>query len=71
MRARYYALKLYANTGFPKFYDSYKTLKQAQQVAKNAISEGFYHTVEIFKDLPQKPGYFGIEREVVETVGRG
>jgi hypothetical protein len=64
---RYYALKAYASTGFPKFWDSYKTLTLARQWANQAIKDG-YHTVEIMRDQPRKPGYVGIERELIETL---
>lgn len=64
---RYYALRCYASTGFPKFYDSFKTLAIARQWAKQARKDG-YHTVEILLDKPRQAGYFGIEREIVEVL---
>jgi len=64
---RYYALRCFAHTGFPKFYDSFKTLALARQWARQALKDG-YHTVEILRDQPKKVGYFGIERELVETL---
>ena len=63
-----YALNLYGNGPFPKFMDCYKTLALARSTARQAIKDG-YHTVEILRDLPRKPGYFGIERELIETIG--
>jgi hypothetical protein len=64
---RYYALRCYASTGFPKFYDSFKTLALARQWAKQALKDG-YHTVEVLRDEPRKVGYFGIERELLEIL---
>jgi len=64
----YYAVKAYGYTGFPRFNDSLKTLTQARKIAKEYLKEGF-HSYEIYKDLPRKTGYFGIERELVESFG--
>lgn len=64
---RYYALRCYPHSGFPKFYDSFKTLALARQWARQALKDG-YHTVEILRDQPRKAGYFGIERELKETL---
>ena len=47
--------------------DCYKTLTLARATARQALKDG-YHRVEIMRDLPRKPGYFGIERETVETI---
>ena len=62
-----YALTLYGHGPFPKFMDSYKTLTQARASAAQAIRDG-YHLAEILRDLPRKPSYFGIEREIIETL---
>ena len=62
-----YALTLYGHGPFPKFMDSYKTLTQARASAAQAIKDG-YRMVEILRDLPRKSGYFGIEREIIETL---
>jgi hypothetical protein len=66
-RAVYYSLRCYPSAGFPKFIDSFKTLELARQWARQALKDG-YHTVEILHDLPNKVGYFGIEREILETL---
>jgi len=70
MSPRYYAIKLYPYAGFPKFWDSYKTLTQAREVARRNLGDHF-HTAEIMRDAPKKPGYFGIERDVIETLTNG
>jgi hypothetical protein len=62
-----YALTLYGHGPFPKFWDNYKTLTQARAAAKQALADG-YRMVEILRDLPSKPSYFGIEREIIETL---
>lgn len=66
---RYYAIQLYGLPGhpFPKFYDSYKTLSAAKKAAALAIAEG-WRMVEIFRDAPERAGYFGIERDLIETI---
>jgi hypothetical protein len=66
-RVLYYSLRCYPSAGFPKFIDSFKTLELARQWAKQALKDG-YHTVEILHDLPNRQGYFGIEREILETL---
>lgn len=65
---RLYAIKVYGLGVFPKFYDSYPTLALARSAAKSMLSEG-WQTAEIMRDLPRTPGYFGIQREVIETMG--
>jgi hypothetical protein len=65
--SRYYAINAYGYSGFPKFWDNYKTLTQARAAAKQALADG-YRMVEILRDLPSKPSYFGIERETIETL---
>ena len=62
-----YALNCYGIGPFPKFMDCYKTLTQARAAARQAIKDG-YRIVEILRDLPRKPSYFGIERETIETI---
>lgn len=70
MQKRYYAVKAYGmpELTFPKFWDSFPTLASARKTAKSAISDGFT-MCEIYRDMPKKSGYFGIERELVETLG--
>ncbi len=67
---RYYAIQVYGFPGhpFPKFYDSYLTLGAAKKAAALAIAEG-WRMAEVFRDAPKKAGYFGIERELIETIG--
>ena len=67
---RYYAIQLYGFPGYPftKFYDSYKTLGAARKAAALAIAEG-WRMVEVFRDAPERVGYFGIERDLIETIG--
>lgn len=67
---RYYAIKLHGFPGhpFPKFYDSYKTLCAAKKAAAQALSDG-WKMAEVFRDAPRKAGYFGIERDLIETIG--
>lgn len=66
---RLFAIQAYGMPGrpFPKFWDGYKTLTQARAAAKQAIRDGWRHC-EILRDEPRKPGYFGIERTIVEQV---
>lgn len=66
---RYYAIQLYGFPGYPftKFYDSYKTLGAAKKAAALAIAEG-WRMAEIYRDDPKKAGYFGVERELIETI---
>ena len=66
---RYYAIKCYGYTGFPKFMDSFKTLTLARQWATQALKDG-YHTVEILREQPRKPSYFGVDRDLIDTVTR-
>lgn len=67
--SRYYAIQVYGFPGhpFPKFYDSYKTMGAAKKAATEALSEG-WKMAEIYRDAPKKAGYFGVERELVETI---
>jgi hypothetical protein len=67
---RYYAIQLYGFPGYPftKFYDSYKTLGAAKKAAALAIADG-WRMVEVFRDAPERVGYFGIERDLIETIG--
>jgi hypothetical protein len=67
---RYYAIQLYGFPGYPhtKFYDSYKTLGAARKAAAQAIADG-WRMVEVFRDAPERAGYFGIERDLIETIG--
>ena len=67
---RHYAIQLYGFPGYPftKFYDSYKTLGAARKAAALAIAEG-WRMVEVFRDAPERVGYFGIERDLIETIG--
>lgn len=66
---RYYAIKAHGLPGcpFPKFWDSYPTLQHARKDARKAIADG-WKECEILRDKPGKPGFFGIEREIVERV---
>ena len=64
---RYYSLRCYAQTGFPKFIDAFGTLAVARKWAAQALKDG-YVTVEILRDQPNKIGYFGAERDLVDTV---
>lgn len=70
MDKKLYALKAYGFPGhpFPKFLDSYPTLTLARKAANDMRKDG-WRMVEILRDLPRKPGYFGIERELIETLG--
>lgn len=70
MQKRYYAVKAYGKHGltFPKFWDSFPTLESARKTAKSAITDGFT-MCEIYRDKPSVSGYFGIQREMVETIG--
>lgn len=63
-----YALRAYGYTGFPKLWEGYRTLAQARTTAREALADGF-HLIEIMKELPGKPSYFGVERELIETIG--
>lgn len=63
---RLYALTAYPPSGFPRFWDSYKTLAQARKTAREALRDG-YHTVEILRDDPIQ-GEIGISRSIVETL---
>ena len=67
---RYYAVKVYGFPGhpFPMFYDSYRTMGAAKKAATDALSEG-WKMAEIYRDAPKKAGYFGIERDLIETIG--
>lgn len=60
---RYYSLMAYANTGFPKFMDSYKTLTQIRKVAACLIKDG-YTMIEIKYDS-KTPGAF---KDLIETI---
>ena len=62
-----YSLTAYASTGFPKFWENYKTIELARSTARQALKDG-YNTVEIKLELPNKMGYFGALRELVEVV---
>jgi hypothetical protein len=64
---RYYALLCYPSTGFPKFIDSFKTLALARSWAAQAIRDG-YCSVEILRDQAMPSGYFGIERDLIDTI---
>ncbi len=66
-RTFYYSLRCYPSGGFPKFIDSFKSLELARQWAKQALTDG-YTSVEILRELPGKVGYFGVEREILETL---
>lgn len=70
MQKRYYAVKAYGKPGltFPKFWESFPTLAIARKTAKSAITDGFT-MCEIYRDKPTVSGYFGIQREMVETIG--
>lgn len=62
-----YSLTAYASTGFPKFWENYKTLALARSTARQALKDG-YNMIEIKLELPNKAGYFGALRELVEVV---
>jgi hypothetical protein len=66
---RYYAIQVYGFPGhpFPKFYDSYKTMGAAKKAAADCLSEG-WKMAEIYRDAPKQAGYFGVERELIETI---
>ena len=66
---RYYAVKVYGFPGHPftAFYDSYKTMGAAKKAATEALSEG-WRMAEIYRDAPKQAGYFGVERELIETI---
>ena len=60
---RYYSIMAYADTGFPKFMDSYKTLAQVRKVAAELIKDG-YTLVEIKYDSKIQ----GAFKDLIETV---
>ena len=60
-----YSLNMYGVGPFPRFTEGYKTLAQAQTLARQALADGF-HTVNILSDKPVKSGY--IVREVIQTL---
>ena len=62
-----YSLRCYPSAGFPKFIDAIKTHELARQRAAQSLKDG-HHTVEIMRETPDKIGYFGIERELVQTL---
>lgn len=62
-----YSLTAYPTSGFPKFMDSYKTLTQIRKVAADLIKDG-YAMIEIKKDQKMPSGYFGIQRDLIETI---
>lgn len=64
---RLYSLTAYPPHGFPKFWDSYKTLTQARKTARDALKDG-YHTVEIYRDQERRPDQIGVNRDHVETL---
>ena len=64
---RYYALRCYPPHGFPKFIDSFKTLALARSWAAQAIRDG-YCSVEILRDQAMPSGYFGIQRDLIDTI---
>ena len=53
---------------FPKFWDSYPTLRHARKDARQAIKDG-WRECEILRDKPRATGNVGIERETVEILG--
>jgi hypothetical protein len=61
-----YALKLYGIGPFPKFIDNLRDMRTVKKWLAMAKSDG-YREADIFKDAPKKPGYFGIERQLVRT----
>ena len=64
---RYYSLKLYGIGQFPKFYDSFKNMETVNRWLKMAKDDGF-KLAEIYREIPGKIGYFGVERELIKTV---
>jgi hypothetical protein len=63
-----YLVKAYSiGQTFPSWNDNHKTLKQAIYTANNYFKDGFY-LIEIYKDNPKKIGYFGIERDLIQTL---
>lgn len=68
---RYYAVHAFGMPGhpFPKFWDSYKTLRRARAAASQALADGWRYC-EILRDMPRAPGQVGIRRETVETMGK-
>ena len=65
---RYYAVKAYGFSTFPSFHDSFPTFVMARKTAQALIKDG-WRFAEVMRDDPRKPGYFGIERTIVETHG--
>ena len=67
---RYYAIRAYGFHGypFPKFLDSYLTLDLARRDAMLLVKDG-WRFAEVLRDEPKKPGYFYIERSIVESHG--
>ena len=66
---RYYAVKAYGFPGhpFPKFWDSYKTLKQARAAARSAQADGWQY-LEIMRDDVRQADSWGFGRSIVETI---
>lgn len=64
---RYYSMRLYGLGAFPKFIDSLKNMETVNRWIKMAKDDG-YALVEVYRDLPQVIGYFGVERELIKTV---
>jgi hypothetical protein len=54
---------------FPKFWDSYPTLRHARAAANQAHKEG-WRLLEIFKDMPLPEGHtIGANRVMIEIIG--
>ena len=65
--SRYYSLMLYGLSPFPKFIDSFKTMRDVDRWLSMAKADG-YHMAEVMRDKPQTPGCIGVERELIKTI---
>lgn len=63
-----YAIKCYgAGLMFPLFMDNLKNRRIVDYYVQQGKSDGF-HTIEVLKENPTKPGYFGVTRTLVQTL---
>ena len=72
MRYRFYGVKAYGFPGHPfpsRFYDYFKTLKDARRQAAELRRDG-WRTVDILGELPRPAGHeFGAHWRDLETLG--
>ena len=67
MQHKNYSLTAYADTGFPKFMEGYRTLQHVRRTAHDLINDG-YREIEIKLENTNQIGYFGAIRELIETI---